>query len=303
MKPKQFLPNEVMEVVRRTSGRRFLLKPTRAMTEAILYCLAEAAQRTGVRLHSYNFLTNHEHLIASAPKANIPEFTQRFHRHVALCAKVLHHEEENVWDTRGSHEMILADEDRILKQMVYGIVNAVAAGLVPEVRQWPGAVSLPGDYVRPPKRIRRPKVFFKKDGGMPEFVWLELTLPPGYEGWTRARFASHLGLEVKRAEAEIHAQRKREGDERGFLGVKALLKLDPHDAPDTPRRRGIRPLVAASTKRLRDAILRRIREFREQYAVCLKAFRAGSRDTLFPAGTYRLRVDYALPCHPFVQRE
>jgi hypothetical protein len=63
-------------------------------------------------------------------------------------------------------------------------------------------------------------------------------------------------------------------------------------------RRGLNPRVAAADRWERIAALLQLKAFLRAYRRAWQQFRAGVRDVLFPAGTYRLRVQLRLACAP-----
>ena len=62
------------------------------------------------------------------------------------------------------------------------------------------------------------------------------------------------------------------------------------------QRRGLNPRVAARDKWKRLEALSRLTEFRRAYREAFTKLRAGARDTVFPAGTYLLRVVHNVRC-------
>ncbi len=78
--PREIVPGRTYLVTRRCTQRQFLLKPSARTNELAGYCLALAAQHTGVLLHAVCFLSNHWHGVVTDPLARLPEFLERFHR-------------------------------------------------------------------------------------------------------------------------------------------------------------------------------------------------------------------------------
>ena len=54
-------------------------------------------------------------------------------------------EKEGIWRKRTYERIELVDPGAITEAMVYTLANAVAAGLVPQHKQWPGLHSRPED--------------------------------------------------------------------------------------------------------------------------------------------------------------
>ncbi|HEY1534249.1 MAG TPA: hypothetical protein VGF76_09525 [Polyangiaceae bacterium] len=81
--PRQILPGQRHLITRRCTQRQFLLRPSRLTNQTVKYCLALAAERTGVLIHAACFMSNHWHGVVTDPGARLPEFLERFHRLVA----------------------------------------------------------------------------------------------------------------------------------------------------------------------------------------------------------------------------
>src|SRR5262245_31582865 len=61
-----FFPGVVYEITTRVCQERFLLRPSPAIREIILGVIGRAQQLYDVRLHGFNYLSNHGHQLASA---------------------------------------------------------------------------------------------------------------------------------------------------------------------------------------------------------------------------------------------
>ena len=56
-------------VTRRCTQRTFLLRPDEVTNQVFLYCLAYAAQKTGVQVLYAMVMSNHHHAIVHPPRA------------------------------------------------------------------------------------------------------------------------------------------------------------------------------------------------------------------------------------------
>ena len=65
--PRRVLPGDTCLVTRRCTQRQFLLKPSEAVREVFLFCLAHAAARYDVQVHACLVLSDHV-LCAAAHK-------------------------------------------------------------------------------------------------------------------------------------------------------------------------------------------------------------------------------------------
>jgi putative transposase len=278
-------------VTRRCAQRQFLLRPSPIVKQVFGYCLALAARDSGVRLHAACALSNHYHLVATDPEARIPEFTYVLNKYVAKCLNAKYGRWENFFAGGAQTSYVrLESPDAILEKTVYTVTNPVAAGLVARSEQWPGLnLWRPGTY-----RFRRPDVFFVGDS-LPETLELVIEPLPLGDGMRPREITERLGKAIAERECELRAQFRRDG--KSFRGVAAVLAQRPTDTPTSrePTRR-LSPLVAIRDKWRRIEILQRIKAFWDDYRQALDAWRAGDRDVIFPAGVYKMRVEFGVRC-------
>ena len=76
MAPRRILPGTTYLITRRTVQRTFLLRPSRQLNQAFLYCLAYAAERYGIGVHAFCVMSNHMHLVVTDPRGTLPQFMQ-----------------------------------------------------------------------------------------------------------------------------------------------------------------------------------------------------------------------------------
>jgi REP element-mobilizing transposase RayT len=287
--PRQILPGSTYLVTRRCTQRQFWLKPTRLTSQIVAYCVAYAAARTQIQLHAVCVLSNHWHAVLTDPHTRLPEFLHWVHRHIAACVNASYGRWENLWASDPASAVRLADDADVLDKIAYCLANPVAAGLVARGEDWPGLRSRPRHVAGHRMTVRRPPVYFRDDGGLPDTVELELVPPPAW----RAHPATEIVRTVEAAveDKEARARRELDAESRAFLGVKAVLRQQPSDRPPTCEpRRGLSPRIAAANKWLRIEALRRLKDFLRAYRDAFRAWQMGLRTVLFPAGTYALRV-------------
>jgi putative transposase len=293
---RQVLAGTTYLVTRRCSERRYFLRPSKRTDGIFRYVLAVAANRYGVRVHAFCVLSNHFHLVVTDPRARLPDF----HRYLdGLLARAINcslGRWESFWDPDSYSAVRLGTTEAVLEKMVYVLANPVAAGLVRRAREWPGLWSDPNQIGAAPIVAERPAEFFRKVGPMPSSAALQLTLPPGFE--TRGSLLEGLLAGLRLAEDQAAADVQRAG--RSFLGVARVLAQKPtaRPAPGEPRR-AMSPRVAGRNKWKRIEALLRLAEFGRAYREALDAWRAGVRDTLFPPGTWQMRVQHAVRCAAF----
>jgi hypothetical protein len=120
-------------------------------------------------------------------------------------------------------------------------------------------------------------------------------VPPQLPGFSVDAVYGAVAAGVATCEAEVGSALRRE--RRRVLGVKAVLAQDVYDSPTSAEeRRGLSPRIAAKNKWARIEALGRLKAFVDHYRAAFRAWTAGARDTVFPAGTYALRIHACVRC-------
>jgi putative transposase len=143
-------------------------------------------------------------------------------------------------------------------------------------------------------RIVQPEVYFRAGGECPKTVTLHVMSPrlEHVEGWLQ-----RVRLAVASKVAEAH--RKMQSVGRVFVGRAAVLaKSFAKRAKSFEPKRVIVPTVAAKNPRARRAMLAIQKAFRIAYRCALRAWQAGLRESVFPFGTWWMRVHHAARCEP-----
>lgn len=286
--PREVVPGATYLITRSCTQREFLLKPSTLTNQIFLYCIAVAAERTGVLLHAVCVLSNHYHLVATDPYGRMPEFYGWLHEFVGKALNASYGRWENLWSSEATSCVRLVGDDAVLDKTVYTLANPVDAGLVSQGSQWPGVrLYKPGRTM-----IERPDVFFRENGPTPKRVTLELVPPPiGVADGDVARV-----IEDAVAAREAQHRAKARAQSHRFLGRRAILAQRITDRPRTREpRRGLSPRIACRNKWLRVEALQRCKQFVEDYRDAWRRWCAGDGDVVFPAGTYLLarRFDVA----------
>ena len=284
-------------VTRRCAHRQFLLKPSTLVNQVFLYCMACAAECSGVQVVAFVVMSNHWHAVVTDPDARLPDFMACLNRLVGKCINASLGRFETLWSSDPYSAVKLETEQDIWDKLLYVLSNPTAAGLVPSLSQWPGAHSDPRGYGSAPIVVRRPEVFFQVDGLMPESVSLELTVPEGLGHLSARQFGTRLSKALAAHQAELVARREAEGC--AFLGCEAVLRQSPFDAPASSSDRfELNPRVACRDKWRRIEALCRLKEFLDAYREAWQAFKRGVKDVVFPAGTYWMCRHAGLPAAP-----
>ncbi len=291
--PRRIVPDTQHLLTRRCSERRFFLRPSKAVNDILRYILAVAVERYGVALHAYCVLSNHLHLVVTDVKGNLPAFGRYLDSLVARSINALHGHWESFWAPGSYSAVTLISAEDVLSKCAYVLANPTAAGLVRHGSEWPGLWSAPEQIGAGPVQVKRPKHFFRANGPMPETATLELVCPPGFE--SVEAFRSQLVAAV--TELEDQAARELAASGLSVLGARRVLaqKPDGRPAPGEPRRE-LNPRIAGQDKWKRIEAISRLKSFLSDYRIAWLAFTRGLRRTVFPHGTYWMRVAYGVPC-------
>lgn len=294
--PRQILPGRSYLVTRRTTQRQFLLRPSRVTNQNVIYCLALAAEKTGVILHAVCVMSNHWHGVVTDPEARLPEFTECFHRLLAKTQNASLGRWENLWSSDKTSLVLLTSEQDVLDKMAYTLANPTAAGLVKSPEEWPGIISarFGEEYV-----AEMPDAFFDDDGDLPDCGELSVVRPQIFASLSDAELYSRLRDAVAARVRAARAEMARDG--RSFLGCASVLRqsVDASPTTDAPRRNP-KPRIAGKSSVALVTAIRQMCEFVRRYRAAWNEWRGGTRDTKFPAGTYALRVHAGVTCEDAV---
>ena len=287
--PRQILSGTTYLVTRRCFQRQLLLRPSSTSNEIFLYVLAIAARRFGVKIHAFCVLSNHYHLVLTDPHARLPAFGQYLDSLVARAVNASLGRWESFWAPSSYSAVALATPEDILDKAAYVLANPVAAGLVRHGKDWPGPWSDPDHIGRTAVVARRPNTFFRDNGYLPERAELELGAPPGFSSPEEFRNALAAAL--------LEREERHASPGRPILGAARVRAQSPWSKPASSEpRRSLSPRVAARDKWKRLEVVSRLVAFLSEYRVAWRAWTSGTRDVLFPPGTYELRIAHGACC-------
>ncbi len=271
-----------------------LLRPSRATNQNAAYCLALAAEQTGVVVHAVCVMSNHWHGVVSDPEARLPEFLEVFHRLLAKVQNASIGRWENLWSSDKPHVLELTDEQTVLEKMAYTLANPTLARLVKSPAEWPGLISLRlGERLE----IEMPDVYFDENGDLPDTAQLHIQRPPIYPKRTDAELQGLLDAAISKVVKSTKDDVRAHGG--SFLGRTEVLRQRFEALPRTEAsRRSPTPRVAGKSTELRRAALTAIRQFIGAYRASRNDWRNGNRSVIFPAGTYALRLFAGVQCQP-----
>lgn len=248
-----------------------------------MYCLALAAQKTGVVVHAVVMMSNHHHMVVTDVHGVLPTFLGEFHRTACKALNASQGQWGVLWSVGGLDRVQLMRDEDVLRKIAYVVANPVAEGLVELPSEWPG-VLLWGEQRRV---VQRPDDYFDALGDSPDHLELVVTKP----GVVMAEWERRLEAEVAELVAAGHRSVQASG--KPFLGRAGVLAASfVERAKSYEQRRGIVPRVAAICRDARIEALRWYRRFEAGYRSALKAWKSGDREAVFPAGTWWMRVHH-----------
>ena len=285
--PRRIVAGETYLVTRRCYQRTFRIRPSVETNRIFLYCLAFAAQRTGVVLHAACVMSNHHHLVVTDRYGALPNFLRELHRLTAKALNASQGQWENLWAAEPCNVVRLVTDQDIEDKIAYVVANPVAAGLVKHPEQWPGVLL----WGQSSQAVPRPGWYFRQDGTCPAELTLLVEPPQPRDGppigtreW-KQRVAQSVASKVTAA----HRALREAG--REFLGRAAVLATSfIQRARSYEARFGLIPTFAAKVRAVRQALRRVERHFRGRYRKALELWRSGWRNVAFPLGTWAMVV-------------
>ena len=292
-KPRMFIPGGMYLVTGRTIHGRYLLHPASRIRELIGGVLARAQHRyRDVRLYNLVFMSNHFHIIVSAPPEQLSAFMAYIQSNIARKVGALVGWRQKFWAHRFRAQEIL-DEEALERLMAYVWAHGAKEGLVDEGKHWPGlhciGELLTGkerhfpwvDRTARYKAMRKKKRKHLPDSDFTTFYPLRLSPLP--------HLAKHGETERRKAYKSLYkeacelAEKKREG--KAPLGVEAVLAQDPHDKPKVFKAKP-QPICHSSCSKRRMRYRESYAEFTAHYRHASARLRSGSAAD-FPAFAFR----------------
>jgi len=254
---------------------------------AVLVCAACLA--TGVEVIAMVWMSNHYHAVVYDPDGRVSEWLARLNGLLARFCNAAHETESHVWDASEYNDEPLEGMDAVVAATAYCLANPVAAGLVYSPKAWPGIITQLDELgMERPRLYRRPTVFFREDGTVPEWGAVMSSCPPGITPEDfQARVKARLDVLLAEARERVAASG------RGYVGVEGILAQDVFATPakaETPnpavRSKRHRARANRSKRRLERA--ERDAQFRSRYASSLYRLQNQDPDVVFPPGTFKV---------------
>jgi REP element-mobilizing transposase RayT len=281
-------------VTNRCLQTRFFLRPSAKVNAIVRACLAWAADKHQVTIYGFVFMSNHFHMLVSAPLLNLSEFLGEFQGRLARDLNALHGRTSYFWDDRFRCEHVL-DDKAMIDKLGYILTNPVESLLVRHPEQWPGVSSweahmsdakVSGRFIL----MKEYRAMLRED---PDLTLeearirytFELAKLPCWEDLSDAEYRDKVREHVDGRCNEICTY----ADDIGasFMGAKAVMRQDWRRMADSPKR-SPQPLCHCYDAELIEAHRKWLYEVWDSYKKAMGAFHSRSRKTMpqFPPGTY-----------------
>ena len=294
-RPRRLTPRARWFVTVRCARSQFRLVPDNERTELFRFLLAKALTRCpGIALHSAAQMSNHFHLVLTDHDSELANLMEYFDGQLARALNDIDRVRGQVFERRYS-AIEIVDDDALLDRIVYTVTNPVAAGLVRTYHDWPGLDGWFGKAnVLPCSRFR----WRAHRRAVDDAVRLRQPRPSVEDFTDRIDlvFTPPEGVDSARVTNAILQREHQLDEERGgdVLGARAVLQVDPFDAP-LRSKRGPMPLCHASTREIWMTFRDSWRRFVGAYREASEAFRRGLAGAWFPAHTFRPMVPLRWP--------
>ena len=130
-------PSKVHLITCRSRNAELLFVPRHKTNNIIGGIIAKYAKELGIELYAVAVLSNHYHILLTAPRGNLSLFAENINREIAKRVNWHLDRKGSLWGRRYDDQVVLEVEDA-LEALVYTLTNAVKHLLVNEPKHWPG---------------------------------------------------------------------------------------------------------------------------------------------------------------------
>ena len=292
-RPLRYLPPDcpLVEVTCRTIHGRMLLRPSRELNQRIHGVLARAAGRYDVGVCEFIFLSNHCHLLLRPASAlELAAFMNYLNSNIAREAGRLYRWREKFWGRRYRPVPVSFEPEAQIARLRYLLSQGCKEGLVAKPQDWPGATSVHahlGDGTITGTWHDRTGEYWARKHGDPiepdQFISVEtlsLCPLPCWDELSPQEVRARITEMVSDITAETR-QRLRQ-DEKRPLGVRRILRQDPHAQPSRIARSDA-PRFHAATWQIRRMLEVGYRSYRDAYQDAMEALRGHRLPVRFPS--------------------
>lgn len=301
-RPLRFVPvDTLVEVTCRTLHGRFLLRPSRDLNEIVRGILGRGVRRYGMKVCIFIYLSNHAHLLLRPTDAEqLARFMGFVNGNLAKEAGRLHRWRERVWGRRYRAIVVSHEKAVQVERLRYLLEQGTKEGLVRRPEDWPGAHSvqalLDGLPIRGIWFDRSQEYEARRCGKRPgkyEFAeeeTFELAPLPVWDALDGEAMRENVRALVREIAAEGREARKASG--RPPLGVRRILRQDPHARPNRSQRSPA-PRFHAKDWQVRKGLELAYFAFRIRFRQAAEDLKLGRPDVEFPPGCFPPRLPFS----------
>ena len=295
------LAGHLVEVTSRTVQGRFLLRPSSEVNQAIKGTLGRAQRHYGLRVVACAFLSNHFHLLVLPDsEEQLADFMRFLKTNLSKQLGRLHGWSGPMLKRRYQAIPVSHEEEAQVDRLRYILEQGVKEGLVESPAHWPG-VQCVLELTQGPAQLRgiwheRTAIWEAEKRGeeLPreERITRETMDLSPLPVWS-SKSSHECRGRVRKIVADIEARGRESRAGSPPLGVRAILRQDPHSQPSSSKRSPA-PIAHAATVEVWLAMKIAYREF---VAIYRRRAEQRKRDpsTVFPSGCFP-------PRSPFVAR-
>ncbi len=300
--PRGLVADRLVEITTKTIQDRYLLRPS-AETKAVMTGIISRAQKqTGMRIVAGVVMSNHLHfLLVPHSMSQLAKFMGYVKSKAAVKVGKLVDWEGTFWKCRYKHILVWEDEADQVARLRYVLEHGAKENLVARPCDWPG-LHVVHELMNGCERVeggiwhnrsdeneaRRLGRKVKREDYLERGLAFELTPLPCWAHLKRASRVRRVRKMVASIEKETRRRHKCAGTRP--LGVKRVLRRDPLDHPDDPKR-SYAPAFHALTREGKAALWAELRAFVGSYREAVESMKAGL-PARFPAGCFPPGLPY-----------
>jgi putative transposase len=290
--PRNTDPSYIRHISIRTEKALLQLLPSPRVNEIIGGVLARYQEHFSIVIYAYVVLSNHLHILASAPEKNLWKFEQAVNREIAKRIHKLRGTRGHFWERRYDEQMV-AEEGDVVEAFLYVMCNPVSHGLVEHPALWPGlncyahvldekdrgyTFTNYTAYRKACRRAKRKGDKAKINDYQTQHM-LRITTLPQYEHLSAEERKVVLSTLIKQRVARIKKERKKQG--QSFLGRSNILRQRHTEAPRTVKRMP-RPICYTKSWEAKKRFLAWFLPWLTAFREASRRFRSGEFQVQFP---------------------
>ena len=290
-------------ITNRTFQQRYFLCPGTEVNEIILGLLAKMAERYGIEIFAFVFMSNHFHLLARSQSLQMHLFMRDFQSQLARKLNRHWGRTGTFYERRYTATEVL-DDDQLIDKLRYTVCNPCESDLVRHPKLWPGLSSWTIHKTGLPMlgRIVNRDLYWSlkrkrgnEDLSEPELVEratedyvLPLAKLPEFQALDDAAYHDKM-----RGHIEDYAGALAKTRTKPCVGVKKILSQNFNDRPRNSKK-SPRPICHTNCPKKRKAYLEELWEVTERYQDAVGKLREQKTQISFPQGTIPPGHQYAV---------